>query len=133
MGSYTNQKKQINRFFENSKFSLLKKGLLLFIPQPIACFVHCPLEFNIEQLHHLQLHAMFFLQRRYNFLDRKACALYVIEGKSVFFAISEGKRVIFILKPQIAALLSRVNYSSSIGASEAPSRSPRIPKKLMQV
>ena len=74
---------------------------------------------------------MFFFLEKVQFLDRKACAHYVIEGKSAFFAISEGKRVIFILKPQIAALLSRVNYSSSIGASEAPNRSPRIPKKLI--
>ena len=132
MGSYTNQKKQINRVFEKSKFSLLKKVLLLFIPQPIVCFVHCPLEFKIEQLHHLQLHAMFFFQRRYNFLDRKACALYAIKGKSVFFAISEGKRVIVVLKPQITALLSCIDCSSSIGASEAPIRSPGIPKKLIQ-
>ena len=61
-----------------------------------------------------------------------ACALRMTEGKSVFFAIIEGKRVIVILKPQIAALLSHVDHSSSVGSSEAPSQSPRIPRKLMQ-
>ena len=55
----------------------------------------------------------------------------MIKGKSVFFAISEGKRVIVILKPQIAALLSRIDHSSFVGASEALIQSPRIPKKLI--
>ena len=64
---------------------------------------------------------MFFFLEKVQFLDRKACALYAIKGKSAFFAISEGKRVIVILKPQIAALLSYVDHSSSVGACEASS------------
>ena len=49
------------------------------------------------------------------------------------FFVSEGsKRVIVILKPQTTALISYVIRSSPITTSEAPSQSPRIPRKLMQ-
>ena len=39
------------------------------------------------------------------FLDEMACALRMTEGKSVFFAIIEGKRVIVILKPKFQLTL----------------------------
>ena len=41
----------------------------------------------------------FFERQRYFFLDGKAYALCIIEGKIVIFFLSEDKRVIVILKP----------------------------------
>ena len=49
-----------------------------------------------------------FLDMTLIFWTEKACVLRVTKGKSVFLAISEGKRVIVILKPQTVAFLSLV-------------------------
>ena len=59
------------------------------------------------------------------------CVFRVIEGKMFFFFLSEGKRVIIILKPQTSTHLSFVDRFSPIAVVESLSQSPRIPRKLM--
>ena len=65
---------------------------------------------------------MYFFSHDVTFLDGRCMCFSRDWGQNVFFFLSEGKRVIIILKPQTPTLLSLVDCFSPIAVVESLSQ-----------